>query len=163
MSIQRLDADILRIHKGVSFVGVGTVFFCYDGRGKFLMGKRSKNTRDEQGKWEIAGGGLKWGVTAEDNLKREVKEEFDADAKNIIFMGYRDVFRELEDGTPTHWLILDYAVEVDPKQVKRNEPEQCDEIGWFTLDNQPSPVHSQHHTFMNKYSDQLAKILNPNQ
>ncbi len=159
MSIQKLDPDTLRKHKGVSFVGVGTVFFCHDGNGKFLMSKRSKNARDEQGKWEIAGGGLKWGVIAEENLRREVKEEFAADAKNIIFLGYRDVFRELDDGTPTHWLMLDYAVEVDPSQIKRNEPDLCDEIGWFTMDNQPSPVHSQHETLMVKYNEQLVEIL----
>jgi len=159
MSIQRLDPEVLRKHKGVSFTGVGTVFFCHDGHGKFLMSKRSKNTRDEQGKWEIAGGGLKWGVRAEDNLRREIKEEYDADAKEIIFLGYRDVFRELEDGTPTHWLMLDYAVEVDPAQVKRNEPDMSDAIGWFTLDTQPSPVHSQHQTLMEKYRDQFATIL----
>lgn len=159
MPVQKLDPETLRKLKGVSFVGVGTVFFCHDGHGKFLMARRSKNARDEQGKWEIAGGGLKWGVTAEDNLRREIKEEFDADAKRITFLGYRDVFRELDDGSPTHWVMLDYAIEVDPAQVKRNEPDLCDAIGWFTLDNQPSPVHSQHKTFMEKYQKELAVIL----
>jgi 8-oxo-dGTP pyrophosphatase MutT (NUDIX family) len=155
----KLDPETVRRHKGVSFVGVGTVFFCHDGKGKFLMSKRSRNARDEQGKWEIAGGGLKWGVSAEDNLIREVKEEFGADAKGIMFLGYRDVFRKLDDGTPTHWLVLDYAVKVDPSKVRRNEPDLCDEIGWFTLDAQPAHVHSQHATFMNKYCDQLTEIL----
>jgi 8-oxo-dGTP diphosphatase len=159
MSFSKLSPDELRKHKGTSFVGVGTVFFCHDGKGKFLMSKRSKNTRDEQGRWEVAGGGLKWGVTAEDNIKREVKEEFGANAKSIDFMGYRDVFRKLEDGTPTHWLMLDYAVEVDPAQVKRNEPDMADEIGWFTLDNQPKPTHSQHSTFMEKHHKQIERIL----
>jgi 8-oxo-dGTP diphosphatase len=159
MSVQKLDSETLRKHKGVSFTGVGTVFFCHDGHGNFLMSKRSKNTRDEQGKWEIAGGGLKWGVAAEDNLRREIKEEYNADAKNIIFMGYRDVFRELEDGTPTHWLILDFVAEVDRAQVIRNEPDMSDAVDWFTLDTQPSPVHSQHSTLMQKYHDQLVEIL----
>lgn len=160
MSILKLSPQELRKHKGVSFVGVGTVFFCHDGKGKFLMSKRSKNCRDEQGRWEIAGGGLKWGSTAEENIKREVKEEFGAIASQIKFMGYRDVFRRLEDGTPTHWLMLDYAVKVNPRQVRLNEPDQCDEIGWFTLDEQPKPQHSQHTTFMKKYHRQIKTILN---
>lgn len=105
MPITKMNPDDIRRHKGISFVGVGTVFFCHDGNGRFLMSKRSKQCRDEQGKWEIAGGGLKWGITAEDNIRREIKEEFDADAKIIDFMGYRDVFRTLDDGTPTHWLM----------------------------------------------------------
>ena len=62
MKFQKLDSEVLRKHKGTSFVGVGTVFFCDDGKGKFLMSKRSQKCRDEKGRWEVAGGGLKWGV-----------------------------------------------------------------------------------------------------
>jgi len=160
MSDSKLSPEILRLHKGKSYVGVGTVFFCHDGKGNFLMSKRSKNARDEQGKWEVAGGGLKWGFSAEDNLKREVLEEFGAKTKSIDFLGYRDVFRMLEDGTKTHWVMLDFAVEVDPKEVVRNEPELSDEIGWFTLDNQPTPQHSQHPKFIKKYHKKITKILN---
>jgi len=159
MALSKLNTDLLRNTKGTSFVGVGTVFFCHDGKGKFLMSKRSQKCRDEQGRWEVAGGGLKWGVTAEDNIRREVKEEFGASVKKIDFMGYRDVFRKLEDGTPTHWLMLDYAVEIDPSEAKRNEPEMADEIGWFTFATQPKPTHSQHKAFMNKYKTQLGRIL----
>ena len=159
MTFKKLTPEELRKHKGTSFVGVGTVFFCHDGSGKFLMSKRSQNCRDEQGRWEVAGGGLKWGVTAEDNLIREVKEEFGAEAKDIQFLGYRDVFREQTDGTPSHWLMLDFAVKVDPSEVVRNEPEMSDEIGWFTLENQPQPVHSQHATFIEQHKDKLEKIL----
>jgi|SRR5665213_319708 len=159
MSFKQLSPDLLRKHKGTSFVGVGVVFFCHDGNGKFLMSKRSQNTRDEQGRWEIAGGGLKWGSTAEENIRREVKEEFAANSKSIDFIGYRDVFRKLNDGTPTHWLMLDFAVLVDPKEIKRNEPDMSDEIGWFTIDNQPKPVHSQHNKLMRKYKKEIDLIL----
>lgn len=123
------------------------------------MSKRSQNCRDEKGRWEVAGGGLKWGFSAVDNLKREVKEEFDATAHDIKFMGYRDVFRTREDGVPTHWLMLDYAVRVDPKEVRLNEPDMADEIGWFTPDNLPTPLHSQQTAFMNKYHHEINKIL----
>lgn len=159
MTFKQLSPEELRKHKGTSFIGVCTVFFCHDGNGKFLMSKRSQNTRDEQGRWEIAGGGLKWGSTAEDNIRREVREEFGANARKIDFMGYRDVFRKLSDGTPTHWLMLDFAVLVDPKEVKLNEPDMADEIGWFTIDNQPKPVHSQHKKQMKKYQKDIERIL----
>lgn len=78
MTFSKLSSDELRKHKGTSFTGVGTVFFCHDGKGKFVMSKSGQKCRDEQGRWEIAGGGLKWGVTAENNLKRKIKEEFGA-------------------------------------------------------------------------------------
>lgn len=77
-------------------------------------------------------------------------------------MGYRDVFRKLVDGTPTHWLMLDFAAEVDPREVKRNEPDMSDEIGWFTLESQPEPVHSQHPVFLKKYKNEMKKTLDRN-
>lgn len=159
MPIKKLDSTVLREHKGVSFTGVGTVFFCHDGAGKFVMTKRSQKCRDEKGRWEICGGGLKWGSSAEENIKREVFEEFGAEAKQISFMGYRDVFRELEDGTPTHWLMLDFVVLVDPKEVRINEPEMADDLGWFSLNTLPTPLHSQIETFVEKYRTQLKVAL----
>lgn len=159
MSFQKLPPDILRMNKGVSFVGITTCFFCYDGKGRFFMAKRSDKSRDEQGTWEIGGGGLKWGLTAEDNMRREVKEEFNGDVLKSDFIGYWDVFRELQDGTKTHWLALAFAAKVDPIQIKINEPEMFDDSGWFTLKNLPSPPHSQFNFFLEKFADQLKPYL----
>ena len=157
--MKKLDTATLSAHKGKSFVGVGTVFLCHDGNGKFLMSKRSMNCRDEKGKWEVPGGRLKWGVTIEDNLRREVKEELDADIQDYEYLGMREVFRKNESNQPTHWIMLDYLVLVHPKQVKVNEPDKADAIGWFTLTNQPEPLHSQHQTMMKKYAKRLNSIL----
>lgn len=159
MPINKLPAGVLRQHKGVSFVGVTTCFIMYDQNGEFFMAKRSNNTRDEHGKWEIPGGGLKWGQTAEENVMREMQEESNAKAKKIEFLGYRDVFRDLKDGTPTHWVALDFAVLVDRNEVKINEPDMFDDSGWFTLGNQPSPLHSQHKNLMNKHQKRLLRII----
>jgi hypothetical protein len=35
-----------------------------------------------------------------------------------------------------------YAAQIDPKQAKNNEPYKIDDIGWFTLDDLPEPLHS---------------------
>ena len=126
------------------------------------MAKRSQKSRDEQGKWEIGGGGLKWGRTAEDNMRREVKEEYNATVLKSDFLGYRDVFRELKDGSKTHWLGLDFAVLVDPSEIRINEPDMFDDSGWFTLDNLPAPLHSQSPTFFEQYADQLKPFLKSN-
>lgn len=157
--MKKLTPELLRQHKGVSFVGVNTCFFCHDGNGKFVLALRSKNARDEHGTWEIGGGGLKWGALAEDNMRREVLEEYGAKVKEFEFLGYRDVLRTFPDGTNTHWVALDFAALVDPKQVHINEPENFDDIGWFTLKNLPSPLHSQQTTFFNQYSTKLKQIL----
>jgi ADP-ribose pyrophosphatase YjhB (NUDIX family) len=157
--INELSPDMIRKQKGVSFVGVTTVFICHDGNGHIFMAKRSQNARDEHGNWDIGGGGLKWGQTAIDNVAIEIKEEYSVVPKSIEFLGYRDVFRELPDGTPTHWLALDFVALVDRNEVKINEPDMFDEFGWFTLDNLPSPVHSQLHNTLDNNKDKIESIL----
>jgi len=159
MSFKKLSPDVLRKHKGTSFVGVVTCFILYDKNGEFYMAKRSKNARDEHGRWEFPGGGLKFGQSAEENALREMHEESNAKPKKLEFLGYRDIFRKLENGTPTHWLALDFAALVDRSQVKINEPDMVDEDGWFTLSNLPSPRHSQNDKFMDAHKDRLKVLL----
>lgn len=157
--MDKLSPEVLRAHKGISFVGVTTSFLCYNKSGEFVMAKRGKKARDEQGTWDQGGGGLKWGVTAVDNVRREVLEEYGAKAQKIDFLGYHDVLRELPDGTPTHWLLLSFAVLVDKEKVKNNEPDVLDEIGWFTLDTMPTPLHSQQKPFFERYKKELSKLI----
>ena len=107
------------------------------------MHKRSKNCRDEHGRWDNGGGAHEFGDTIEQTIKREIKEEYGANASHLQFIKAYDAHRQLDDGTPTHWLAVLYAAKVDPKKAKNNEPHKIDEIGWFTLDNLPSPLHSQ--------------------
>jgi ADP-ribose pyrophosphatase YjhB (NUDIX family) len=126
------------------------------------MAKRSQNARDEHGNWDVGGGGLKWGNTAKDNVIREVEEEYSSTPLDVEFLGYRDVFRELPDGTPTHWLALDFIVLVNRDEIKINEPDIFDDSGWFTLDNLPSPVHSQLHCTLENNRQKLESILKIN-
>ena len=160
--ITKLTPEILRQHKGVSFVGVSTVFLCHDGNSKIFLSKRSKNTRDEHGRWTPGAGGLKHGQSLVENIRRELKEENAADALKIDFLGYTDVFRMLDESTPTHWLVMNFAVLVDPRQMKINEPDMFDDSGWFTLETLPSPLHSQFNNFLKKYRTTLSKIIGEN-
>ena len=41
-----------------------------------------------------------------------------------------------------HWVAIPFFVKVDPRVVKNNEPHKIEEIGWFTIDNLPEPLHS---------------------
>jgi len=152
---EKLSPDILRRHKGTSFVGITTCFVCHDGCGNIFMAKRSKNARDEHGNWDIGGGGLKWGITATDNVAREIKEEYSATPTEITFLGYRDVFRKLPDGTPNHWLALDFIALVNHDEVKINEPDMFDNSGWFKIDNLPTPLHSQLKILFEKYKPEI--------
>lgn len=141
--------------KGVDCIGVAVSFFCHDGAGNFIVAKRSQNTRDEQGRWDTGGGSVEFGENIEDAMRREIKEEYLTDVVKAEFLGYRDVHRELADGTKTHWLCLDYKVQVNRDQAGIGEPEAMDDLVWGTLDTLPEPLHSQLPAFLTKYKDQL--------
>ena len=55
--------------------------------------------------------------------------------------GARYFYRTI-DGVKTHWVAIPFFVKVDPRVVKNNEPHKIEEIGWFTIDNLPEPLHS---------------------
>ena len=58
-------------------------------------------------------------------------------------------------GEKTHWVALDFKVLVDREKVKNGEPHKFDDIGWFTLDNLPTPQHSQVPNFFRLYKEKL--------
>lgn len=128
--------------KGEDYTGITIIYTCHDGDGNYLLNKRGINCRDEQGSWDFGGGGLEFGDTVENTLRKEIMEEYCTDVISYEFLGYRDVHRE-NNGKKTHWLALDFKVLVDPKKVKNGEPHKFDEIGWFKLDQLPTPLHSQ--------------------
>jgi ADP-ribose pyrophosphatase YjhB (NUDIX family) len=140
--------------KGLDYIGVSVVYFCHDGKGNFLMQKRSKNCRDEHGRFDIGGGGVEFGVPLEENLRKEIKEEYGTDVIKSEFLGFRDVHRK-SDGKPTHWVALDFKVLIDPAKVKNGEPHKFDEVGWFTFDTLPDPTHSQLPEFLKLYAKKL--------
>ncbi len=144
------------MEKGIDSVGIAIVYFCHDGEGNFVMSKRSKNSRDEVGRWDPGGGALELGHTVEQTLKREIKEEYGTNIKSYEFLGFRDVHRELK-GKKTHWIALDFKVLVEKGKVKNGEPHKFDEVAWFRLDKLPKPIHSQFPDFIKRYKDKLRR------
>lgn len=140
--------------KGEDYTGVAIVFACHDGNGRFIFSKRGSACRDEQGTWDPGGGGLEFGYTVENTLRKEIDEEYCTDVLSYEFLGFRDVHREHE-GKKTHWIALDFKVLVDPSKVKNGEPHKLDDVKWFTLDALPTPLHSQFSKFLEQYKDKL--------
>lgn len=140
--------------KGLDFTGVSVIYFCHDGKGNFIMAKRSKNSRDEQGLWDIGGGGLEFGDTVEETLRNEIREEYCTSVIQHEFLGFRDVHRE-QNGQKSHWIALDFKVLIDPTTVKIGEPHKFDDLHWFTQNNLPEKMHSELPKFFNLYSTKL--------
>jgi 8-oxo-dGTP diphosphatase len=118
------------------------------------MHKRTNRCRDEHGRWDVGGGGIKFGQTVEENLRREIAEEYCTEVLGYEFLGYRDVHRE-HDGKKTHWIALDFKVLVDREKVANGEPDKCEELSWFRMDEFPDPLHSQLPYAMSLYREKL--------
>lgn len=128
--------------KGFDFIGVSACAVIHDGKGNILLMKRGPEARDERGRWDICGGGIKFGETTENATVREINEELCVEPISIEFLGAYDAHRIIED-KKSHWIALIHAVKVDPKKVRIGEPEKISEIAWFNSANLPIPLHSQ--------------------
>ncbi len=126
---------------GHDHIGVSTPFYCTDGNGRFLLHRRSSKCRDEQGAWDTGSGELEFGAALADNVLREVREEYGVDGEILEQLPTRSILR-MHDGQPTHWVAVPFVVKVDPLKVRNNEPDKIDEMGWFTLDALPQPLHT---------------------
>ena len=138
------------LKKGVDFIGVTCVFLCHDGKGNFLMHKRSSNCRDEVGRWDTGSGSMEFGETPEEAVTREIEEEYCVKPKKLKFCGVRNALR-MNGDTKTHWIALLYVAEVNPKKVKIGEPDKMEELNWFRANKLPRPLHT-------AFSDQLRII-----
>lgn len=149
-----IPGDRPDMKKGEDYIGVTVSFLCHDGAGNVVLSKRGVNCRDEHGRWDCGGGSIEFGHTAEETVRKEIKEEYCADAIAIVFLGFRDVFRE-QNGKKTHWISLDYHVLVDKATVANGEPHKLDAVAWFPLNSLPEPMHSQWPAFLKLYQARL--------
>lgn len=146
--------DRVDLRRGIDHIGISASFVIHDGAGRVLLQKRGTQTRDEQGRWDVGGGAIEFGEHIHDAVRREVMEELLTDPLEIEFLTVYDAHRELDDGQATHWIAIIHAVRVDPAQVKIGEPHKIDELGWFTSNQLPEPLHSQ---FWKSYQVALDK------
>lgn len=125
---------------GVDFVGVSTSFYCNDGRGNYLLHKRGKNCRDEVGKWDPGGGKLEFGLTLEENVLKEVREEYGCEGTIQRKLAAYNLIRR-KGRLETHWVVIPFLVLVKKSEVRNNEPEKIEEMGWFRINELPEPLH----------------------
>lgn len=141
---------------GIDYIGISTPFYCNDGKGNFLLHKRSKNCRDEQGMWDPGGGQLEFGQTLEESVLREVLEEYGCKGEIQEQLPAHSVFRT-NNGKPTHWVAIPFFIKVNRDEVKNGDPEKIDELGWFTLDDLPKPLHNGFQQTYSKHKDYFEK------
>jgi 8-oxo-dGTP diphosphatase len=145
------------MQSGAGNIAVTVAFFCNDGNGNFVLHKRSNACRDEQGKWDCGGGKLEFGEEPDTAVLREVKEEYGVDGAIQAQLPSYSLFRE-QDGVKTHWLVIPYLIKIDVKKARIMEPEKAEEIGIFTTNNLPKPMHPGLQKLLLLYKDSLKKV-----
>jgi phosphoglycolate phosphatase len=94
---------------------VGALVF--DGAGRVLM----IHTQKWSGLWGIPGGKIKYGETAIDALRREIREETNLEVDDIQFIAAQDCIHCKEFYHDAHFIVLSYTCRaVNPSEVKLN-------------------------------------------
>jgi len=143
---------------GFDYIGTTTPFYCHDGKGNLLMHKRTKECRDEHGTWDAGSGGLEFNLSLEENVLQEVLEEYGCKGEIQEQLPAHDIFRE-QNGSKTHWIAVPFFVKVNPKEVKNGEPHKIEEMGWFSIDKLPEPLHTGFAQSLRRYKNYFDKYL----
>jgi mutator protein MutT len=124
--------------QGKDYIGVGVGAMIFNDKGELLLKKRSGEVRNERGCWEIPGGAVKFGETMAQSIVREVKEEVNL---NVVIVEQLMAFDHLIPDEGQHWVSTLFIVKPTQGQTPKNlEPHKCDGLGWFAIDNLPSPL-----------------------
>lgn len=123
--------------KGIDFIGVGVGAIILNDQGEVFLAKRGKKAKNERGRWEFPGGGIEFGETMSDCIKREIQEEYG------IVIELTDQLEALDHLIPDegqHWVAVTFIAKIRKGQPKIMEIEKCAEIGWFDINNLPKPL-----------------------
>jgi mutator protein MutT len=126
------------MQKGKDYIGVSVGAMIMNAKDKVFLSLRSRNCKNERGHWETPGGGVEFGETLEQAVLREMREEYGIE---IGILEQWPAFDHVISGDKQHWVATTFLARLKPGQVPRiMEPEKCDSIGWFALDNLPAPL-----------------------
>ncbi len=110
-------------------IGVGVGAILVNNEGKIFLAKRGPGVSKHAGMWEIPGGGVNFGETMAEAIKREVMEEHSVE----IEVG--EMLDTVEDIAPEvgwHTVGPAFVCKIVKGIPKIMEPNKCTEIGWFT-------------------------------
>lgn len=122
---------------GFDVIGVGVGAMIFNERGEVFLSKRGPKAKNERGTWEFPGGGVEFGEKLVDAIQREILEEYGMVIEIDSLLGVDDHILPDEG---QHWVSPTYIAHHVSGEPRIMEPEKCAAIGWFTLDNLPTPL-----------------------
>ena len=123
---------------GVDYIGVAVGVLVINSEGKLFLTKRGRNATNERGTWEIPGGKVRFGETLEAAAGREMREEYGVDVE-LTFQFPAQT--HLIPDEKQHWVPTTFLAHIPKGQTPViREPDKCDGVGWFSLDNLPAPL-----------------------
>lgn len=123
---------------GIDYIGVSAGAMIFNKKGDLFLSKRSKKASNEKGHWETPGGGVRFGETLQNAVKREIKEEYGVD---IILIKQFPAANHIIPKENQHWIATTFLAKIKQGQTpKIMEPDKCDAIGFFSLSKLPTPL-----------------------
>lgn len=142
--------------QGIDYIGVSVGALILNNKHELLLLKRSMQARNEKGKWEAPGGGVHFGETLEEAIKREMMEEIGVD---ILLLKQFPAQSELLAQEKQHWVATTFVAKIKGRQKPRlMEAGKHDAIGWFALNNLPKPLSWITQTDITQYGAQQKKL-----
>ncbi|MFZ1721544.1 MAG: NUDIX domain-containing protein [Microgenomates group bacterium] len=123
---------------GNDYIGVSVGALIFNEEGQILLTKRSQKARNEKGSWEAPGGAVEYGELRIDAIRREVREELGVDIEILDEIHTSDEILEADE---QHWVPTTYLARIHENQTPSiQEPEKCEKLKWFDLDDLPKPL-----------------------
>lgn len=144
----RIEAEFLTRGWDRLSPGLGAACFVLDGQGQILLGRRSDNAH-----WCLPGGLVEVGESPSVAAVRELWEEVGVRGEVTQLIG---VFNGPDWGTRSamHFVHLEYLVQVD--DLSPSAGTEMTEVGFFSPDALPEPMHPGHRERIGRGMECLA-------
>ncbi len=133
---------------GKDYLALACGVMIFNADGKLLMMLRSINTRADHGRWGIPGGLVEFNETVEDAIRRETKEETDAELRELQYLGYVEHILRDEG---KHFVSQIFLAKSFSGEAVNMEPDKFERFEWFDIDDLPENTSEVVHRAVEHY------------